>query len=75
MITIQNRLLETLVLGLSCLLAVTVLVRARDITGDDAMPRAAIQAPSAPTPVRRAEPAPPTSEEIRQILQDMALHD
>lgn len=75
MTKIQDRLLETLVLGLSCLLAVTVLVRARDVTGEDAAPRAAIGIAVAPQAARATEPSPSTSEDIRHILQDMMLHD
>jgi len=78
---LKDRLLETMALGLACLLAVMVLMRAPDADSADAraptMTRAAPTAPQtiAPPPMQPAAVSSRTDEEIRRILQDMALHD
>ncbi|MGO4713830.1 hypothetical protein [Bradyrhizobium sp. 2TAF24] len=77
---LKDRPLETMALGLACLLAVMVLMRAHGADSADTRAATMIRpAPTAPQLQPDAASSPTTSsrpdEEIRRMLQDMALHD
>jgi hypothetical protein len=79
--TTTDRMLETTAIGLACLLAVGILIRAPVVRDDETvLPRVRHLASSRSIPARPAigatlPPGPTANDEARRLLADMALHD